>query len=162
MENTTQSYALALLTLMGNQEGANEDNPPLGMALHLETQSSVVNLAAHRLLRALIEYSPSPETIAQQFLTELEKCENPAVADLSDSDAVSTLYDPFYVKYYAQVRNLLSGDRSITGVPDDWAAEVLNELNKNGGNTSSVKNLAAFYLTHLVIACRVQCNIYWP
>ena len=43
-QNTLRSYALALLTLMGDQEGANEDNPPLGMALHWKTQSSVFNL----------------------------------------------------------------------------------------------------------------------
>ena len=157
MENTPQSYyALALLKLMGNQECDNENNPPLGWALHLETPSSVYNLAAHKLLRTLIEHSPSPETVAQQFLTELERSENPAVADLGD--AVSTLCDPFYVKYYAQVGSL-NGDHSVS--PDDWAADLNNELLENGGNTSFVANLANYYLTHLVIPCRVQCNICW-
>ena len=96
MKNTTQSYALALLTLMGNQEcDKDDDNPPLGWALHL---SSVFNLAAHRLLRALIEQSPSPETVAQQFLMELEKCENPAVVDLGEMLFLLLCCDPFYVK----------------------------------------------------------------
>jgi hypothetical protein len=94
MENTPRSYyALALLKFMGNKECENEDNLPLGWALHLETPSSVFNLAAHKLLRTLIEYSPSPETIAQEFLTELGRCGNPAVGELGD--AFSTLCDPF-------------------------------------------------------------------
>jgi len=70
---------------MGDQEGANEDNPPLGMALHWKTQSSVFDLAAHRLLRTLIAYSPSPEALAQQFMTKLAECENSAVIDLGDA-----------------------------------------------------------------------------
>src|ERR1700679_1000426 len=100
MENTTQSYALALLKLMGNQEGANEDNPPLGWALHLETQSSIYSQTAHKFLQALIEHSPSPETVARQVLTRLGECKNLAVADLGD--AVST-----YV--------ITSGDRAPPG-----------------------------------------------
>lgn len=158
MENTTQSYALALLKLMGNQEGANEDNPPLGSwALHLETQSSVFNLATQRLLQTLIEHSPSPEAVAQQFMTELAQCENSAVIDLGD--ALSTFCETFYVIKISQVHNL-SGDRSVS--PDDWAAAVNKELDENGGNTSFLTDLASYYMTHLVIACRVQCNICWP
>ena len=48
---------------MGIQEGANEDNPPLVMALHLETLSSIFNLAAHGLLRNLIEHPPIAEEL---------------------------------------------------------------------------------------------------
>ncbi|KAF8497136.1 hypothetical protein F5888DRAFT_1889776 [Russula emetica] len=150
MENTplAQSYALSLLTLMGNQEGTNEDNPPLGWALHLETQSSVFNLAAHRLLRTLIEHSPSPEAVAQQFMTELARCENSAVIDLGD--ALSTLCDTFYVEYYVQVDSLNS-DRSIS--PANWAAAVYKELSRNG-NISPLTNLAVLYLNDLVIPFR--------
>jgi len=71
--------------LIGDQEGANEDNPPLGEALHWKTQSSVFNLAAHRLLQTLIEYFPSPEAVAQRFMTELAECENNAVIDFGDA-----------------------------------------------------------------------------
>jgi hypothetical protein len=74
---------------MGNQKGADIENPPLGWALHLETQSSVFNLAAHRLLQTLIEHSPSPEAVVEQFMTELAQCENSAVVDLGDD--LSTL-----------------------------------------------------------------------
>jgi len=120
MENTgtPQSYALALLKLMGNQEGA-EDNPPLGWALHLETQSSVFNLAAHRLMQTLIEHSPSPEAVAQQFMTGLAQCENSAVVDLGD--ALSIFCDTFYVEYYVQVDSL-NCDRSVS--PANWAAAI--------------------------------------
>ncbi len=81
MEYPPKSYALALLTLM--EEVANEDNQPLGMALHLEARS--LKLAAHRLLQTLIEYSPSPEVMVQQFMTALAQCGNPAVVALGDA-----------------------------------------------------------------------------
>ena len=155
MENTTQSYALALLKLMGNQEGANEDNPPLGWALHLETQSSVYSQTAHKLLQALIEHSPSPETVAQQVLTELGKCDNASVAGFGD--ALSTFCDTFYVEYYVQVDSL-DTDRSAS--PANWAAAVYEGLGRNG-NMSPLMNLAVLYLNDLVIPCRVQCNIRW-
>jgi hypothetical protein len=125
--------------------------------MRLVTQSSIYRQSAHRLLQALLEHSPSPETVAEQFLTELSKCEILAVVELGD--AVSTLSDPFYVKYCAQV-DKLDSDRSVS--PYDWAANVNKELNENGGNTSSLTDLANYYLTNLVIAIRVQCNICWP
>ena len=61
--------------------------------------------------------------------------------------------------YYAQVGNLIGEphDRSVN--PNDWAAKVNKELTENGGNISFVKSLAEFFLTNLVIACKVQCNI---
>jgi hypothetical protein len=144
---------------MGNQKGADEENPPLGWAMRLIQQNTVYSQTAHKLLQALIEHSPSPETVAKQVLSDLGKCENPAVASLGD--AVST-YVIIYVinKFYAQVGGL-NDDRSVS--PDDWAAAVNNKLKeKNSGNISLLTNLAKFYLTHLVIACRVQCNICWP
>jgi hypothetical protein len=156
MENTPHSYALALLELMGNQEGADQDNPPLGWALHLETQSSVFNLAAHRLLRPLIEHSPSPEAVAQQFMAGLAQCENSAVIDLGDALS-TTLCDPFYVEYYVQV-NSLNSDRSVS--PANWAAAVYEGLSREG-NISPLTNLAVLYLNDLVIPCRVTCNICW-
>lgn len=130
MENALQSYALALLKLMGNQEGAGGDNPPLGWALHLETRSSVYKLAAHKLLQTLIEHSPSPEAVTQQFMTELAQCENSVVIDLVDS---------------------LNSDRSVS--PANWAAAVYEGLSQSK-NISPLTNLAVFYLNNLVIPLR--------
>jgi len=155
-QNTLRSYAIALLTLMGNQEGANEDNPPLGMALHCETQLSMFNLAAHRLLRTLIEHSPSPEAVAQQFVTELAECEKSAVIDLGD--ALSTLCDAFYVEYYYMQVTSLNSDRSVSLA--NWVAAVYEGLSRDG-NISPLTNLAILYLNDLVIPCRVQCIICW-
>ena len=96
MESTPKSsYALALLTLM--EEGTNDDNQPLGTALHLREAplpdfTSTTKLAPHRLLRALIEHSPSPEVVAQQFMTVLAQCENLAVVALGDALFCFILY----------------------------------------------------------------------
>jgi hypothetical protein len=95
MENNRnlRSYAIALLTLMRNQASP-PDQPhaqPLGMALRVDTQTSIYNVPAHALLQALIEHSPSQETVGQQFMAELAKCENRAVVD--SGDTLSTLYD---------------------------------------------------------------------
>jgi hypothetical protein len=81
-QNTLRSYALALLTLMGNQPGADGKEAPFGIAMCMITKKTVYNQTAHRVLEALIEYSPSPESVAQQFLTELGRCENSDVEDL--------------------------------------------------------------------------------
>ena len=90
-------------------------------------------------------------------MDEFQKCPNTLVADLGD--AVSTLFDPFNVKYYAQVTNL-SVERSV--IPEAWAKQVDDEL-KNNVDISPVSEFASFYLSNLVIPCRVQCNdIYWP
>jgi hypothetical protein len=161
-QNTLRSYAQALLTLMGNQDGADKENPPLGWAMRLVTltQKTDYSQPAHRLLQALLEHSPSPETVAEQFMTELAKCEIPAVVELGD--AASTLCDPFYVKYCAQVGKLDS-DRAVS--PVDWAANVNKKLNENDEDMSesSLTDLANYYLNNLVIACRVQFNIFcWP
>ena len=71
------------------------------------------------------------------------------------------LYDTFYVtkKYYAQVGKLIGESPDRSESPDDWAVKVDEELTANGGNMSFVKSLAEFFLTNLVIACKVQCNI---
>ena len=156
-QNTLRSYALALLTLMGDQEGANEDNPPLGMALHWKTQSSVFNLAAHRLLRALIEYSPSPEAVAQQFMTKLAECENSAVIDLGDAPS-SLLVMQGHIEYCVKVASLNNDRCSVS--PANWAEAVYEGLSRNG-NTLPLTNLAVLYLNNLVIPRRVQCNICW-
>ena len=159
IQNTVQSYALALLTLVGKRPGADDpkkEDQPFGWAKRVETQKSIYTQSAHKLFHALIEHSPSPEKVAQGFLNELLNCENDTVVNLGD--AVSTLCDPFYVKYCAQVANL-DNDRSIS--PDDWAAEVDNELLQNGGTITSITKLANFYLSNLIIACRVLCNISW-
>ncbi|KAF8497137.1 hypothetical protein F5888DRAFT_1906980 [Russula emetica] len=129
--NTLRSYSLALLTLMGNEPGA-EDDPPFGWAMRLVKTTTVYSQAAHKIFQALIEYSPSPDTVARDFLTELAKCENAVVADL--------------------VNELLAGDRSAS--PDDWAAYVNNDLKENGGNISSVTSLANYFVTNLIVAFR--------
>ena len=66
-------YPLALLELMNQQEDAVE-NPPLGIAKRAGVEVSVFNIPAHRLLKALINHSPSPEAMAKEFLKELGKC----------------------------------------------------------------------------------------
>jgi len=153
-------YSLALLTLMDTQyveAGSSDDNAPLGMAMRLNVQQTIYCLTAHRFLKALIEHSPSPEALARQLLEELAKCQNRAVK--TSGDAVSTLSDLFYPEYYAQVDNLIgeSPDHSVS--PDDWAVRVNDELTENGGDISPVTWLASHYLTNLVIACMVQCNV---
>ena len=96
-QNTLRSYAQALLKLMGKRPGADDpkEDQPFGWARHLETQKTTYAQSAHKLLHALIEYSPSSEKVSQDFLDQLVKCENDAVVNLGD--AVSTLRDPFYV-----------------------------------------------------------------
>jgi len=37
--------------------------------------------------------------------------------------------------------------------------KVNDELTENGGDISPVTWLANYYLTNLVIACKVQCNV---
>ena len=92
MANSFQSYALALLTLVGNQENVNDN--PLGIVIRCDgTDSS--NMPAHNLLRLLIEHSPSPETIARLFMVQLARCEIPAVKNLGNT--LSTLRDTFHV-----------------------------------------------------------------
>lgn len=97
-QNTLQSYAQSLLTLMGNQTNEDTCSPLLGMALRWDTRTSRLrwdtrasrfNLPAYRLLKALIEHAPFPQTVAQQFMTQLEKCENAAVINLG-AHALST------------------------------------------------------------------------
>jgi hypothetical protein len=98
-QNTPRSYALALLTLVASQPDA-RDNPLFGFAIRQVKRASLYCQTVHEFLQALIEYSPSPETVARQFLSELAGCETTAVETLGD--AFSTLCDLFYVKHYAQ------------------------------------------------------------
>jgi len=95
MANSFQSYALALLTYVRSQEDVNDD-PPLGIAIRRDATDISFNMPAHNLLRFLIEYSPSPETIARLFIAELANCEIPAVKYLGN--ALSTLRDTFHAK----------------------------------------------------------------
>ena len=158
MANSFQSYALALLTLVKNQEDVN-DNPPLGITIrrdHDGTNISSFNMPAHNLLRSLIEHSPSPETIARQFIAELARCEIPAVKSLGN--ALSILRDTSHNKYYMPVNTLNSSDRSVS--PGDWAMAVQAEIRQTGGNMTPLTDLASFSLTCLVTGCRVQWNIY--
>ena len=81
MESQVPSYPLALLNLM--DEGyVSTGEPPLGTATRFGVESSMFNLPAHRLLQALLTHSPSPTTIAKEFLRELGKCGNPLVEKL--------------------------------------------------------------------------------
>ncbi|KAI6117319.1 hypothetical protein EDD17DRAFT_1881031 [Pisolithus thermaeus] len=93
------------------------------------------NLPAHRLLKALLTHSPSPKTIAKEFLRELGKCGNPLV------ETLGVLLHRFDF-------------RSELILLDDWAAIVLQGLQENAGDISTVTQLASHYLTHLVIAFR--------
>jgi hypothetical protein len=71
------SYPLLLLTLMKED---NESFPnPLGTAERMPDSSFKV--PAHRLLLALLEHSPSPDTIAREFLVELRNCGTPAMQE---------------------------------------------------------------------------------
>ncbi|KAF8340547.1 uncharacterized protein EI90DRAFT_3117067 [Cantharellus anzutake] len=124
-----ESYALALLKVMGKRDNA--ERPPLGFASRSGTLSSTFNAPAHKLLQAVIEYSPSPETIARGFLVELGKCGILAVKGFVDA---------------------LDNDRSVNS--DDWAAIVHQELEQNNGNTTYLTELASYYLSHLIIAFR--------
>jgi hypothetical protein len=155
MANSFQSYALALLTLVRNQEDVN-DNPPFGIAIRRDTDTSSINMPAHNLLRLLIEHSPSPETISRLFIAELARCDIPAVKNLGN--ALSTLRDTFHVKYYMQVNTLDSSDRSVD--PGDWAMVVQAEIRQTGGDMTPLTDLASFSLTCLVIGCRWQWNLY--
>jgi hypothetical protein len=73
---------------MENQTNADDENQPLGWAVRETVQQSIYSQTAHKFLQALIEHSPSPETVARQVLTRLGECQNLAVANLGD--AVST------------------------------------------------------------------------
>lgn len=150
-QNTLRSYALTLLTLIGNQQDA-EKNPLFGEAMRLDTGHTIYRQTSHRVLQALIEYSPSPETIVKQFLAGLMKCRISAVATLGD--AFSILCDTFYVEYYVQVAPLLDGVRPV-GL-DEWVAGVYNGLNENkeDRDISAVENLASYYLNSLILPCR--------
>jgi hypothetical protein len=75
------TYPLALLQLMEGEEGSAE-NPPLGIATRVGVEKSVFAVPAHRLLQALMEHAPSPDTIAREFLVELGKCGIPSVETL--------------------------------------------------------------------------------
>ena len=76
-QNTLQSYVQSLLTLMGE-----DGSKPLGMALRWDTQTSKYNLPADRVLQAMVKHALSPQTVAQQFMTELGKCKIAAVISL--------------------------------------------------------------------------------
>jgi hypothetical protein len=108
-QNTLQSYALALLTLVGRQEGADGDNPPFGFAIRVRRVKGTTfyHQTAH-----------SPQTSGEISLP------TPSSTSTRSSD-------------------------------------VYKELNKKGGNITPVAELANYYLTHLVIACRAQCTICW-
>jgi hypothetical protein len=158
MANSFQTYALALLTLVGNQEDLN-DNSPLGIATRRDaTDSSSSNMPAHSVVRFPIEHSPSPETIARlfKFIAELARGEIPAVKNLGN--ALSTLRDTFHVKHYMQVNTLNSSGRSVS--PGDWATAVQAGIRQTDGIMKPLTDLASFSLTCLVIGCRVPWNLY--
>ncbi|KAI6122895.1 hypothetical protein EDD16DRAFT_1569460 [Pisolithus croceorrhizus] len=131
MESQVPSYALALLNLM--EEGyVSSGDLPLGIATRLGVESSMFDLPAHRILKALLTHSPSPKTIAKEFLRELGKCANPLVETLAED-------------VYGEVSTL---------AVDDWAAIILQGLQEHAGDLSTVTQLGSHYLTHLVIAFR--------
>jgi hypothetical protein len=73
-------YPLALLQLV-KEEGSTEI-PFLGIAKRVGVEYSMYNLPARGFLEALINYAPSPETMAREFLLELGKCGMPVVEAL--------------------------------------------------------------------------------
>jgi len=84
VEYPLASYPLMLLKLIGEQEGAAQ-NPPLGTSTRVGIEDSKFNVPTHRLLKAVIEYSPSPVVVAQEFLVELGKCGILAVKGFGES-----------------------------------------------------------------------------
>ncbi|KAH9963117.1 hypothetical protein BC827DRAFT_1193455 [Russula dissimulans] len=129
-DHPLESYILELLEFIGKKDNSME-NPPLGFARRAGAETSTFDVPAHKLLKALIEHSPSPETVAREFLVELVKCEISAVKELVHS---------------------LDSDHPAS--PSDWAAIVYQELSQNNGNTTYLTALASYYLSHLVIAFR--------
>jgi len=113
--------------LMGSQDDAMKQ----GFAGHAGAETSTFDVPAHKLWQALIENSPSPETMAREFLTELVKCGILAVHQLVDA---------------------LDSDSPAN--PHDWAAIVHHELGQNGGNKAYITDLASYYLSNLIIAFR--------
>ena len=66
---------------------------PPGMATRVGVEQSAYNVPAHRLLEALINHTPSPDTIAREFLVELSKCGTSAVESLGSMFRSSTRVD---------------------------------------------------------------------
>ena len=81
MESHVASYPLALLRLM-EKDDRSTAQPPLGIARRMGVESSMFNVPAHRLPKALITHAPSQETMAKEFLDELGKCGNTLVQTL--------------------------------------------------------------------------------
>ncbi|KAF5373480.1 hypothetical protein D9615_009461 [Tricholomella constricta] len=123
-------FPLALLELI--DENGSVDNPPLGMAKRSGVQTSSYNVPAHRLLHALIEHAPSPDTMAREFLEVLMACR---IKDVEES-----------------VRTVLDG--TCTNAPQDWGASMHQLLEGSYGDLTSLKDLSSHYLSHLVIAFR--------
>ncbi|KAI9510211.1 hypothetical protein F5148DRAFT_1147755 [Russula earlei] len=132
------TYILALLELMGRKDGS-VDNPPLGLATPAGAISSTFDVPAHKLLHALIEHSPSPETISREFMVELARCEISAVKQLGDALLPLSVDD-------------LDRDHSVS--PSDWASIVHQELRQTAGNTTYLTALASHYFSHLIVAFR--------
>ncbi|KAF8497140.1 hypothetical protein F5888DRAFT_1889780 [Russula emetica] len=132
MANSFQSYALALLTLLRNQEDVN-DNPPLGIAIRRDDtdSSSSFNMPAHNFLRILIEHSPSPETLARLFIAEL------ASQHLNSSDR-SVSPDDWAIAVQGEIRQTGGNMTPLT----DLASFSLTCLSI-GFRKPSVRNLKA-------------------
>ena len=74
-----QSHPLALLGLMDEDKSVQNF---LGIAIRAGFSSTSYRVPAHKLLRALIWYSPAPETIVAEFLEVLERCGGVPLRDL--------------------------------------------------------------------------------
>ena len=99
----------------------------------------------------MIDHSPSPEMIAKEFLVELGKCEIVAVKNFGDGLL------PYVIVIMLNdicANRRGTGQRSLS--PNDWVAIVHQELRQSGRNLTNITKLASYYLSHLVIACRVQ------
>ena len=81
--HSLESYPLALLRLLGS--GSEAQDQILGVATRAGSKNSEFNVAAHRLLQAVIEHSPAPSVVANEFLTELKRCGITTVAELGNA-----------------------------------------------------------------------------
>jgi hypothetical protein len=71
------------LRLLGT--GSEAQDQILGVATRAGTQNSEFNVAAPPLLQAVVEHSPAPSVVANEFLTELKRCGIATVAEFGNA-----------------------------------------------------------------------------
>ena len=146
------SYPIAFLSLIGQGLGADQ-NPPLGYATRIGMPDSQFNVEAHRLSKAIIEYSPSPSTEAREFLIELKKCEIAAVMALGN---VHSFFR--FVTLVLTLRRVDTIGANCSTSPDDWPDIVHFEITTNNGDISLLTQLACHYFSHLSMQVESACS----